>query len=141
MKTDLSKADEVTADIFINIYMRHWTQIYESLGQTPEVIAEVQNTVKTPMVLAMVHTQMCSLSLTIIRLIKLCRTDQNPTQQNEKCIIIITFIIINYSYILFIPIMLYWEGEGTFQFVISVRYLPHYLTWLQGILNRKLNVT
>ncbi|KAI4897771.1 hypothetical protein NFI96_010313, partial [Prochilodus magdalenae] len=40
MKTDLSKADDVTADMFLNIYMKHWTQIFESLGQTPEVIAE-----------------------------------------------------------------------------------------------------
>ncbi|XP_072539072.1 retinol dehydrogenase 8 [Salminus brasiliensis] len=40
MKTDLSKADKVTADMFLNIYMKHWTQIFESLGQTPEVIAE-----------------------------------------------------------------------------------------------------
>ncbi|XP_037392472.1 retinol dehydrogenase 8 [Pygocentrus nattereri] len=40
MKTDLSKADQVTADIFINVYMKHWSQIFESLGQSPEVIAE-----------------------------------------------------------------------------------------------------
>jgi retinol dehydrogenase-8 len=41
MKTDLSKADKVTADMFTNIYMKNFKQIYESLGQTPEDIAEV----------------------------------------------------------------------------------------------------
>ncbi|XP_071011799.1 retinol dehydrogenase 8 isoform X2 [Oncorhynchus clarkii lewisi] len=40
MKTDLSKADKVTADMFTNIYMKNFKQIYESLGQTPEDIAE-----------------------------------------------------------------------------------------------------
>ena len=40
-KTDLTKADKVTADMFTNIYLKNYKQIFESLGQTPEDIAEV----------------------------------------------------------------------------------------------------
>uniref|UniRef100_A0A1A8RT29 Retinol dehydrogenase 8a n=2 Tax=Nothobranchius TaxID=28779 RepID=A0A1A8RT29_9TELE len=39
-KTDLSKADKVTADMFTNIYLKNYKQIFESLGQTAEDIAE-----------------------------------------------------------------------------------------------------
>lgn len=41
LKTDLSKADKVTADMFTNIYLKNYNQIFETLGQTPEDIAEV----------------------------------------------------------------------------------------------------
>lgn len=41
LKIDLSKADKVTADMFQNIYMKNYSQIFESLGQTPEDVAEV----------------------------------------------------------------------------------------------------
>ncbi|XP_063057652.1 retinol dehydrogenase 8 [Engraulis encrasicolus] len=37
---DLSKADKVTADMFTNIYLKNYASIFESLGQTPEDIAE-----------------------------------------------------------------------------------------------------
>uniref|UniRef100_A0A3Q3WVE5 Uncharacterized protein n=1 Tax=Mola mola TaxID=94237 RepID=A0A3Q3WVE5_MOLML len=40
LKTDLSKADQVTANMFTNIYMKNYKQIFETLGQTPEDIAE-----------------------------------------------------------------------------------------------------
>ncbi|XP_043098480.1 retinol dehydrogenase 8 [Puntigrus tetrazona] len=40
LKIDLSKADKVTADMFTNIYMKNYNQISESLGQTPEDVAE-----------------------------------------------------------------------------------------------------
>ncbi|XP_006634760.1 retinol dehydrogenase 8 [Lepisosteus oculatus] len=40
LKTDLTKADKVTADMFTNIYMKNYKQIFESLGQSPEDIAE-----------------------------------------------------------------------------------------------------
>lgn len=43
LKTDLSKADEVTADMFSNMYLRNFKQIFESLGQTAEDVAEVYN--------------------------------------------------------------------------------------------------
>lgn len=42
LKTDLSKADPVTADIFLNIYLKNYKQIFETLGQTAEDVAEVQ---------------------------------------------------------------------------------------------------
>lgn len=42
MKTDLSKADRVTADMFVNIYLKNYNQIFESLGQSAEDVAEVQ---------------------------------------------------------------------------------------------------
>lgn len=41
LKIDLSKADKVTADMFHNIYLKNYKQIFESLGQTPEEVAEV----------------------------------------------------------------------------------------------------
>ncbi|XP_037554065.1 retinol dehydrogenase 8 [Nematolebias whitei] len=40
LKTDLSKADEVTADMFSNMYLKTFKQIFESLGQTAEDVAE-----------------------------------------------------------------------------------------------------
>ncbi|KAM4628709.1 retinol dehydrogenase 8 [Polymixia lowei] len=40
MKTNLSKADKVTADMFSNIYLKNYKQIFESLGQTAEDVAE-----------------------------------------------------------------------------------------------------
>ncbi len=43
MKTDLSNADKVTADMFTNIYLKNYKQIFETLGQTPEDIAEVHS--------------------------------------------------------------------------------------------------
>lgn len=42
MKTDLTKADKVTADMFTNIYLKNYKQIFESLGQTADDIAEVR---------------------------------------------------------------------------------------------------
>ncbi|KAK5906639.1 hypothetical protein CesoFtcFv8_004565 [Champsocephalus esox] len=45
MKTDLSKADNITADMFTNIYLKNYNQIFESLGQTAEDVAE--HTLKT----------------------------------------------------------------------------------------------
>ncbi|XP_059415402.1 retinol dehydrogenase 8-like [Carassius carassius] len=39
-KIDLSKADKVTADMFTNIYLKNYNQIFQSLGQTPEDVAE-----------------------------------------------------------------------------------------------------
>lgn len=41
LKTDLSKADKDTADMFTNIYLKNYKQIFESVGQTAEDIAEV----------------------------------------------------------------------------------------------------
>lgn len=41
LKTDLTKADKVTADMFTNIYLKNYKQIFETLGQSPEDIAEV----------------------------------------------------------------------------------------------------
>lgn len=41
LKIDLSTADKVTADMFTNIYLKNYSQIFETLGQTPEDIAEV----------------------------------------------------------------------------------------------------
>lgn len=43
VKIDLSKADKVTADMFTNIYLKNYGQIFESLGQTPEDVAEVSS--------------------------------------------------------------------------------------------------
>lgn len=40
LKTDLSKADKVTADMFTNIYLKNYNQIFETLGQTAEDVAE-----------------------------------------------------------------------------------------------------
>ncbi|KAL2090021.1 hypothetical protein ACEWY4_014709 [Coilia grayii] len=37
---DLSKTDKVTADMFTNIYLKNYSQMFESLGQTPEDVAE-----------------------------------------------------------------------------------------------------
>lgn len=47
LKTDLSKADEVTADMFTNIYLKNYKQIFETLGQTAEDIAEVLHLTQT----------------------------------------------------------------------------------------------
>lgn len=41
LKTDLSKADKVTADMFTNIYLKNYKQIFETLGQSSEDVAEV----------------------------------------------------------------------------------------------------
>lgn len=41
LKIDLSKADKVTADMFTNTYLKNYGQIFKTLGQTPEDIAEV----------------------------------------------------------------------------------------------------
>lgn len=41
MKTDLSKADKITADMFTNIYLKNYNQIFETLGQTADDVAEV----------------------------------------------------------------------------------------------------
>ncbi|XP_005727294.1 retinol dehydrogenase 8 isoform X2 [Pundamilia nyererei] len=40
LKIDLSKADKVTADMFTNVYLKNYKQIFETLGQTPEDVAE-----------------------------------------------------------------------------------------------------
>ncbi|XP_043940800.1 retinol dehydrogenase 8-like isoform X1 [Protopterus annectens] len=40
MKMDLSSADKETADMFTNIYLKNYKQIFESLGQSPEEVAE-----------------------------------------------------------------------------------------------------
>ncbi|XP_051930146.1 retinol dehydrogenase 8 isoform X3 [Hippocampus zosterae] len=48
LKTDLSNADAVTADMFTNIYLKNYKQIFQTLGQTPEDVAET-NTLYTPM--------------------------------------------------------------------------------------------
>uniref|UniRef100_A0A4W6CWR6 Retinol dehydrogenase n=1 Tax=Lates calcarifer TaxID=8187 RepID=A0A4W6CWR6_LATCA len=40
LKTDLSKADKVTADMFTNIYLKNYKQIFETLGQSSEDVAE-----------------------------------------------------------------------------------------------------
>lgn len=42
LKTDLSKADKVTAEMFRDIYLKNYKQIFETLGQTAEDIAEVR---------------------------------------------------------------------------------------------------
>lgn len=47
LKTDLSKADEVTADMFTNIYLKNYKQIFETLGQTADDIAEVSRLTRT----------------------------------------------------------------------------------------------
>lgn len=41
MKMDLSAADEETADMFTNIYLKNYKQIFQSLGQSAEEVAEV----------------------------------------------------------------------------------------------------
>lgn len=41
MNMDLSATDEETADMFVNIYLKNYKQIFETLGQTAEDIAEV----------------------------------------------------------------------------------------------------
>ncbi|NXX84878.1 RDH8 dehydrogenase, partial [Urocolius indicus] len=40
MKMDLSAADEETAEMFTNIYLKNYKQIFQSLGQTAEDVAE-----------------------------------------------------------------------------------------------------
>ncbi|KAJ7332461.1 hypothetical protein JRQ81_014641 [Phrynocephalus forsythii] len=40
MKMDLSATDEETAEMFVNIYLKNYKQIFETLGQTAEDIAE-----------------------------------------------------------------------------------------------------
>ncbi|OXB81470.1 UNVERIFIED_CONTAM: hypothetical protein H355_004376, partial [Colinus virginianus] len=40
MKMDLSAADEETADMFTNIYLKNYKQIFQSLGQSAEEVAE-----------------------------------------------------------------------------------------------------
>uniref|UniRef100_A0A8C4TGP5 Retinol dehydrogenase n=1 Tax=Erpetoichthys calabaricus TaxID=27687 RepID=A0A8C4TGP5_ERPCA len=40
LKMDLSAADEETANIYLNVYMKHYKEIFQSLGQLPEEIAE-----------------------------------------------------------------------------------------------------
>ncbi|XP_053247636.1 retinol dehydrogenase 8-like [Podarcis raffonei] len=40
MNMDLSAADKETADMFVNIYLKNYKQIFQSLGQTAEDIAE-----------------------------------------------------------------------------------------------------
>lgn len=40
LKIDLSKADKVTADMFTNVYLKSYKQIFETLGQVPEDVAE-----------------------------------------------------------------------------------------------------
>lgn len=47
LKTDLSKADKVTAEMFTDIYLKNYKQIFETLGQTPEDIAEVRDIAPT----------------------------------------------------------------------------------------------
>ena len=42
MKTDLSKADKITADMFTNIYLKNYNQIFETFGQTADDVAEVK---------------------------------------------------------------------------------------------------
>lgn len=41
MKMDLSAADEETAEMFTNIYLKNYKQIFQSLGQSAEDVAEV----------------------------------------------------------------------------------------------------
>uniref|UniRef100_A0A8D2IV18 Retinol dehydrogenase n=1 Tax=Varanus komodoensis TaxID=61221 RepID=A0A8D2IV18_VARKO len=41
MKMDLSAADEETADMFVNIYLKNYKQIFQTLGQAAEDIAEI----------------------------------------------------------------------------------------------------
>lgn len=43
VKIDLSKADKPTADMFTNIYLKNYKQIFETLGQSAEDIAEVHS--------------------------------------------------------------------------------------------------
>lgn len=40
-KMDLSETDEETARIFRQIYLRYSHQVFNSIGQTPEEVAEV----------------------------------------------------------------------------------------------------
>ncbi|KAK1164160.1 retinol dehydrogenase 8 [Acipenser oxyrinchus oxyrinchus] len=40
LKTDLSAADKETANMFTNVYLKNYNQIFQSLGQTPEDIAK-----------------------------------------------------------------------------------------------------
>ncbi|XP_033372310.1 retinol dehydrogenase 8-like [Parus major] len=40
MKMDLSAADEETAEMFTNIYLKNYKQIFQSLGQSAEDVAE-----------------------------------------------------------------------------------------------------
>ncbi|KAM7388739.1 hypothetical protein PAMP_024892 [Pampus punctatissimus] len=40
MKLDLSNADKVTADMFTNIYLKNYKEIFETFGQTAEDVAE-----------------------------------------------------------------------------------------------------
>ncbi|RXM29749.1 Retinol dehydrogenase 8 [Acipenser ruthenus] len=40
LKMDLSAADKETANMFTNIYLKNYNQIFQSLGQSPEDIAE-----------------------------------------------------------------------------------------------------
>ncbi|NXP10915.1 RDH8 dehydrogenase, partial [Thinocorus orbignyianus] len=40
MKMDLSAADEETAEMFTNIYLKNYKQIFQSLGQSAEEVAE-----------------------------------------------------------------------------------------------------
>lgn len=40
-RTDYSRTDPETADIFTNLYLRNSKDVFASLGQTPEDIAEV----------------------------------------------------------------------------------------------------
>ncbi|MGH0155872.1 UNVERIFIED_CONTAM: hypothetical protein FKN15_049432 [Acipenser sinensis] len=48
LKMDLSAADKETANMFTNIYLKNYNQIFQSLGQSPEDIAET-NKLYTPM--------------------------------------------------------------------------------------------
>lgn len=41
-KIDLSAADQETRDIFTNIYLRNYKEIFSSLGQSADEVAEVQ---------------------------------------------------------------------------------------------------
>ncbi|XP_078515405.1 retinol dehydrogenase 8-like isoform X1 [Lissotriton helveticus] len=40
MKMDLSAADKETADMFTDVYLKNYKQIFQSLGQSPEEVAE-----------------------------------------------------------------------------------------------------
>ncbi|XP_069560061.1 retinol dehydrogenase 8 [Brachyistius frenatus] len=40
LKIDLSRADKVTANMFTNIYLKNYKQMFESFGQTPQDVAE-----------------------------------------------------------------------------------------------------
>lgn len=41
MKMDLSAADEETARMFADVYLKNYNQIFQSLGQSAEEVAEV----------------------------------------------------------------------------------------------------